>query len=109
MGAWLDVAVDKSPYRKLRDDGANKRRKLTISAVYDSYRGGGQLILCWSMHMKRIVERVFTVRAPLALVWGHLAAVEKWPSWAKHIRRLRSTQKDDCAPRATGVFACQTE
>jgi hypothetical protein len=38
--------------------------------------------------MKRIVDKVFTVRAPLALAWDHLAEIEKWPSWARHIRSV---------------------
>lgn len=38
--------------------------------------------------MKRIVDKVFTVRAPLALAWDHFAEVENWPSWARHIRSV---------------------
>jgi hypothetical protein len=38
--------------------------------------------------MKRIVDKAFIVRVPLPLAWNHLAEIEKWPSWAKHIRSV---------------------
>ena len=41
--------------------------------------------------MKRIVDKVFTVQAPLELAWDHLANVEEWPSWAKHIRSVEKS------------------
>ena len=37
---------------------------------------------------KRVVDVKFGVRAPLGFVWSHLAEIEKWPSWAKHIRSI---------------------
>lgn len=38
--------------------------------------------------MKRVVDKSFIVRAPLEVAWNHLAMVENWPSWAKHIRSV---------------------
>ncbi len=38
--------------------------------------------------MKRVVDKSFIVRAPLEVAWNHLAKVEQWPSWAKHIRSV---------------------
>ncbi len=38
--------------------------------------------------MVRLLERRFRVRAPVGRAWAHLERVEKWPSWAKHIRRI---------------------
>ncbi len=35
-----------------------------------------------------LIDREFEVRASLDVVWDHLAQVEKWPSWATHIRRV---------------------
>jgi 8-oxo-dGTP pyrophosphatase MutT (NUDIX family) len=35
-----------------------------------------------------LVAREFTVGVPLHEAWEHLARVERWPSWAKHIRRV---------------------
>ena len=36
----------------------------------------------------RLLERQFTVKAPVSKAWDHLAHVEQWPSWARHIRRI---------------------
>ena len=38
--------------------------------------------------VERMLERRFTVRAPLERVWEHLEQVERWPTWARHIRRV---------------------
>ncbi len=38
--------------------------------------------------MVRLLERRFTVKAPLARSWAHLEKVESWPTWARHIRRI---------------------
>src|SRR6266404_5384105 len=38
--------------------------------------------------VKRVVDKSFVVRAPLEVAWNHLADVEQWPSWAKHIRSV---------------------
>ena len=38
--------------------------------------------------LKRVVDKSFIVRAPLEVAWNHVAEVEKWPSWAKHIRSV---------------------
>ena len=37
---------------------------------------------------KRVVDKTFVVRAPSDVTWNHLAKVEQWPSWAKHIRSV---------------------
>jgi uncharacterized membrane protein len=39
-------------------------------------------------NLKRVVDKSFIVRAPLEVAWNHVAEVEKWPSWAKHIRSV---------------------
>jgi len=36
----------------------------------------------------RLLERRFTVKVPLERAWAHLERVERWPSWAPHIRRI---------------------
>ena len=38
--------------------------------------------------MKRIIDNSFVVRAPLEVAWNHVADIENWPSWAKHIRSV---------------------
>jgi hypothetical protein len=35
-----------------------------------------------------LLRREFTVELPLEQAWQHLARVEQWPSWAKHIKRV---------------------
>ncbi len=37
--------------------------------------------------MKTLINREFIVNAAIETAFDHLAQVEKWPSWAKHIRR----------------------
>lgn len=38
--------------------------------------------------MKTLIKREFIVNATMTATFDHLAQVEKWPSWAKHIRRV---------------------
>ena len=38
--------------------------------------------------MVRLLEREFKVKAPLERAWAHLERVERWPTWARHIRRI---------------------
>jgi hypothetical protein len=38
--------------------------------------------------LKRVVDKSFVVRAPLEVAWNHIAQIEGWPSWAKHIRSV---------------------
>ena len=38
--------------------------------------------------MVTLVRREFVVEARLQEAWNHLAQVERWPSWARHIRRV---------------------
>jgi len=35
-----------------------------------------------------LVARSFVVDVPCEIAWDHLAQVECWPSWAKHIKRV---------------------
>jgi len=35
-----------------------------------------------------LLQRQFRVKAPVNEAWDHLANVERWPSWARHIRRI---------------------
>ena len=38
--------------------------------------------------MVTLLDRRFRVKVGLEEVWAHLARVELWPSWARHIRRI---------------------
>ena len=35
-----------------------------------------------------VINQVFVVDAPLEVAWRHLSRVERWPSWARHIRKI---------------------
>src|SRR5215475_10075332 len=38
--------------------------------------------------MITLIQREFLVEARLERAWNHLARVEHWPTWARHIRRI---------------------
>ena len=52
--------------------------------------------------MIELIRREFVVDAPLAVAWQHLATVENWPSWAKHIKRIDLTPKGDLSLKSKG-------
>jgi hypothetical protein len=54
--------------------------------------------------VRRIVEKSFVVRAPLEVTWKHLAEVEKWPSWAKHIRSVVKSPPGPLGPSTCGTL-----
>jgi hypothetical protein len=39
---------------------------------------------------------------PAASAWAHLAKVDSWPSWAKHIKRVELTPPGPLTPRSEG-------
>jgi hypothetical protein len=39
-------------------------------------------------NVRVLVRREFVVDVSLEQAWNHLASVESWPSWAKHITRV---------------------
>jgi hypothetical protein len=41
--------------------------------------------------MREVVREQVTVDRPDAVAWDHLAALEQWPTWAGHIRRMDPT------------------
>lgn len=51
---------------------------------------------------RRLVERTFTTSASAAASWSHLTAVEGWPSWARHIRRVTLTPPGDLTSESRG-------
>jgi|SRR5688572_4989003 len=54
--------------------------------------------------MKRVVDRTFTVRAPLEAAWEHLGRVEEWPSWAGHIRHATIEPRGPLGAGSRGTF-----
>lgn len=54
--------------------------------------------------MIELLAREFTVDVPLSTAWEHLAHVEHWPSWAKHIKRVRLVPSGPLTERSAGSF-----
>jgi hypothetical protein len=49
-----------------------------------------------------MLQREFTVDLPLDKAWHHLARVEQWPSWAKHIKRVELQPAGELGLNSTG-------
>ena len=54
--------------------------------------------------LKRVVEKSFIVRAPLEVAWNHISEVEKWPSWAKHIRSVAKSPPGPLSLHSRGTL-----
>jgi hypothetical protein len=54
--------------------------------------------------MKVLIRREFIVDVPVERAWEHLARVEAWPSWAKHIQSVTVEPQGKIAPSTIGVF-----
>jgi uncharacterized membrane protein len=54
--------------------------------------------------MKLSIQREFVVDVPAERAWDHLARVEAWPSWAKHIKRVTLEPPGEICPSTVGVF-----
>ena len=51
-----------------------------------------------------LLRREFTVELPVEEAWRHLARVEQWPSWAKHIKRVEVQPPGKLRPESMGRF-----
>jgi hypothetical protein len=51
-----------------------------------------------------LLRREFTVELPLDKAWQHLARVEKWPSWARHIKQVEVQPPGNLGPESRGHF-----
>ena len=54
--------------------------------------------------MVTLLQREFTVGIPLQRAWEHLARVERWPSWAPHIKQIELHPAGELGPESTGVI-----
>ncbi|MCI0712114.1 MAG: SRPBCC family protein, partial [Chloroflexi bacterium] len=54
--------------------------------------------------MLKLIRCEFEVDAPLETAWQHLAQVERWPSWARHIRRVELKPPGDLTLQTSGTF-----
>ena len=54
--------------------------------------------------MITLLRREFTVELPLEKTWQHLARVEQWPSWARHIKQVEVQPPGELGPKSTGCM-----
>ena len=54
--------------------------------------------------MRELIRRKFEVDVPLEAAWQHLAQVEEWPSWARHIKQVELTPKGELMLTTVGRF-----
>ena len=54
--------------------------------------------------MRTLVKRDFTVPASLEEAWNHLARVEQWPSWARHIKSATLQPSPVLSSTSRGLF-----
>jgi hypothetical protein len=54
--------------------------------------------------MRELVRRKFTVDANVQDAWNHLANVEAWPPWAKHIKSVSLDPPGPLTEKSAGSF-----
>ncbi len=54
--------------------------------------------------MITLLRREFAVDLPLENAWRHLARVERWPSWAKHIKRIDVQPPGELGFKSAGLI-----
>ncbi len=54
--------------------------------------------------MLTLIRRTFTVEVSLTTAWDHLAAVERWPTWAMHIKRVELRPAGPLSVESEGVI-----
>ncbi len=54
--------------------------------------------------MLQLIKREFEVAVTPEVAWRHLAQIERWPSWAKHIRTVELTPSGALTPESSGHF-----
>ena len=55
-------------------------------------------------NVRELVRREFTVDVSSQRAWDHLANVESWPSWAKHIKRVTLRPPGPLTEHSAGAF-----
>ena len=54
--------------------------------------------------MRMLLRREFIVELPVKDAWQHLSNVEKWPTWAKHIKQVKLRAGSPLNPKSQGVI-----
>src|SRR5436190_13383833 len=86
---------------------------LRILSIVQRYRAHA-CVAAWSASRKEagmieLVKRTFDVDVPVEAAWAHLARVEAWPSWAKHISSVRLTPPGALTSASEGQFRLKAE
>jgi Polyketide cyclase / dehydrase and lipid transport len=50
------------------------------------------------------IRREFVVEVPQEAAWEDLSQIERWPSWAKHIKRVELMPAGELGPKSKGVI-----
>lgn len=51
-----------------------------------------------------LINREFTVNASLQKAWQHLARVDQWPTWARHIKHIELNPPGELNLQSSGVI-----
>src|SRR5262245_33680241 len=54
--------------------------------------------------MVTLIDREFTVSVSRERAWQHLARVDQWPSWARHIKSIELRPERTLGPQSSGVI-----
>src|SRR5262245_60353913 len=54
--------------------------------------------------MRTLLRREFIVNQPLIVAWNHLARIEDWPSWARHVKEIQLQPPGELGPTSTGII-----
>ena len=54
--------------------------------------------------MITILNREFVVDASVETAWAHLAKIDEWPSWARHIKEGKLSPLGDISHNSVGSF-----
>jgi len=54
--------------------------------------------------MVTLIDREFIVNVPLERAWEHLAQIDKWPTWAQHIKQIEMHPQHALGPHSSGVI-----
>jgi hypothetical protein len=54
--------------------------------------------------MTTLLRRELTVDLPLEEAWRYLSQVERWLSWARHIKRIEVRPPGELGPHSTGII-----
>ena len=54
--------------------------------------------------MLTLIERDFIVNLSLQRAWQHLARVDQWPQWARHIKHIEINPSNELGSHSSGVI-----